>query len=126
MPDVTARISSVSAAVATLRQDLPAIEWRAGQVLAQVGELAAIVAELAAGSPGSEASPAAVATAEREASRRVATVEHLLWLACRSLPPGLDGPARDREVCRVLKAWGITDQELTERGYGVDDAGKRA
>jgi hypothetical protein len=117
MPDVTARIESVSAAVSKLRADLPAIEWRAGQMLAQLGELAAIVGELAAGAGSVQTSPTAVADREREQSRRQATIEHLAWLACRGLPPGLIGPDRDAELCRVLPRWGVTDRELRGLGY---------
>lgn len=117
MHDVTQRVASVQAAVGKLRAELPAIEWRAGQMLAQIAELAAIVGEVASGAGQAAPRPTDVADTLREANRRAATVEHLLWLACRGLPRDLEADRRDAEVCRVCMQWGISEQELSERGY---------
>jgi methyl coenzyme M reductase gamma subunit len=46
-------------------------------------------------------------------------VARLVYLAVRSLPEGLEGPARDREVRRIGKQWGLTEAELAAEGYRV-------
>lgn len=116
MPDVTARIASVSMAVAKLRADLPAIEWRAGQVLAQLAELAAIVGELAAGAAETTTQPRPVIRTAANGDRRK-ELQRLAYLACRSLPPNLDPNVRDTEIARILGKWGVTANEITELGY---------
>jgi hypothetical protein len=115
--DVTAKVASLAAGIEGIRRDVPAIEWRTGQLLAKLAELTAIVAELAGTKSAEEP-----ARTEREihdkATRRKATIEHLLWLACRSLTPGVADEARDQEVRRVLASWGVTKFELKLLGYG--------
>lgn len=116
--DLKAKTNSLELAIEAMRRDVPAIEWRTGQLLAKLAELAAIVGELAADT----ATEVPVLDREREnhdkATRRKATVEHLLWLACRSLPVGVTDKARDAEVRRVMLAWGVTERELADLGYG--------
>jgi hypothetical protein len=107
--DVTERAKSIGEAVAKLRGELPASEWRAAQVLALVGELAA-VAELL--DRGVEDQPAAPAKRDRTNE-----VGRLVYLAVRALPEGLEGPARDREVCRIGRQWGLLEAELAAEGY---------
>ncbi len=117
MSGLTERVASVRTAIKALRDDLPAIEWRTAQMLGHIQTLADLVAEVASGATEA-AAVTATADRERKASERAATVDHLLWLAVRALPPGLAGERRDAEVCRVLASWGVTAGELQARGYG--------
>ena len=123
MSDLTARMASVQTSIAAIRKDVPAIEWRAGQMLAALSELAAILGDLVATDrlPG-EVHPVCEEEQHNRDTRRRATVDHLLWLACRSLPA--DGhSSRDSEVPRILTAWGVTSQELLALGYRGKNCG---
>lgn len=114
--DVGKRLDSVRSSLAALRRDLPAVEYRTGQILTVVSELAELVAELATAGGGSASTPAAKA-AGKPAEDRKQTLDRLCWMACRALPAGLDGERRDAEICRALEAWGLSREELAALGY---------
>jgi hypothetical protein len=122
MPSVTDRAASVAAAVAKLRSDLPAIEWRTGQMLAQLAELAEIVAELAGGAAAQQVAvgTAGLAAVAKPAEDRRKVLDQLAWMACRALPAGLDGSRRDAEICRILEGWNVTREELAVLGYAAE------
>jgi hypothetical protein len=111
MSDVNVRLESLRASLAALRKDLPAVEWRTGQMLSAVAELADLVGQLAAAAGNK---PAAT---ERPAEDRSNTLQRLVYQACRAVKPGLDGVQRDAEMCRILRAWSVTERELKDLGY---------
>jgi hypothetical protein len=113
---MTTRLDSVQTSIAAIRKDLPATEWRAGQMLSALAEMTGIVGDLAATQAGK---PACQAEANERDTRRKATVEHLLWLACRALAADqVDAQHRDGEVRRILLAWGVSETEFKGLGYG--------
>lgn len=112
---LTDRAASVAASVARLRQDVPAIEWRTGQLLAQIADLAGVVQELAA-APHKQTSPA-IRTAANDHVDRDKELQRLSFLACRALAPNLEGTIRDKEIARILAAWGVTATEIAYLGY---------
>jgi hypothetical protein len=116
--DVTERLGSLRASVAALRREVPAIEWRTGQILGVVSELADLVAELAAA--GSASLPAAT-LATKPAEDRKEQLGRLAWMACRVLPAGLEGVRRDAEICRILESWHVSREELRQLGYSVSE-----
>ena len=111
MSDVTARVESVQKTLVRLRSELSATEWMTGQVLTLVGELAAIVQETCAANADVPVRKQQATYDRREALNR------LLYQACRSLPPGIEGERRDTEVMRILRAWNVTSAELAQLGY---------
>lgn len=119
MSDVNERLESLRASLAALRKELPAIEWRTGQILNAVAELTDVVGQLAAAA-GGEASPATQAA--RVPEDRGKTLERYLYQAARAIAPGLEGPRRDAEIRRILRAWNVSDKELAGLGYGPSRA----
>jgi hypothetical protein len=116
--DLKAKTNSLETAIEAMRRDVPAIEWRTGQLLSKLAELAAIVGEMVSStSTEATAAPDTARELHDKTTRRKATVEHLLWLACRSLPVGVADEARDLEVRRVMLVWGVTEYELGLLGY---------
>jgi hypothetical protein len=117
MSELTARIESVLAAVDNTRRQLSASDYQKANQLRLIGELAEIVRDLAG---GVKTQPDDDTARDNKQQTREATVEHLLMLAVRSLPDQVRATeARDGEVCRVLKAWGVQPDELARRGYQV-------
>jgi hypothetical protein len=115
---LTDRAASVAASVARLRQDVPAIEWRTGQLLAQLADLASIVQDLASTAAADNTTPRPVIrTAAKDHVDRDKELQRLSFLACRALAPNLEGTIRDKEIARILAAWGVTATEIAYLGY---------
>jgi hypothetical protein len=114
MSDVKAKIASIRAGVDRLREQVPAIEWQAAGVLRCLAELTDVVGQLAAAA-GGDASQATLAA--RAPEDRAKTLERYLYQAARAIAPGLDGPRRDAEIRRILRAWNVTERELEALGY---------
>lgn len=115
--DLNARVASLRAGVGALRQDLPAIEWRTGQILGLLAELADVVGELATAGVPAVAGVAPGAAGKPAPEDRRKQLDRLAWMACRALPKGLEGHLRDAEICRMLEQWGVSRDELCELGY---------
>lgn len=113
MSDVKTRIESVQAGIDRLRDQIPAIEWQQATLLKLLAEMAAIVKEVAGGE---------VAKTDKQGKPlvpdRSAVLAKLSWQACRAIPPGLDGEARDAEICRILRSWNVSTSDLLQLGYG--------
>ena len=111
------RIESVQSGIERLRDQVPATEWQQNTLLKLVAELAGIVRELASGE---------VAKTDKQGKPlvpdRSAVLARLSWQACRAIPAGLEGQARDAEVCRILRAWNVVQSELVELGYARADS----
>ena len=115
MSDLKTRIESVQSGIERLRDQIPAIEWQQGTLLKLVAELAGIVQELTSG----EVKPDRLG--KPSAPDRSAVLARLSWQACRAVPAGLDGKARDAEICRILRAWSVVPSELVQLGYARAD-----
>jgi hypothetical protein len=116
--DLNARVASLRTGVAALRRDLPAIEWRTGQILGLLAELADVVGELATGGGAPAVAGVAPGVAGKPAVEdRRTQLDRLSWMACRALPEGLEGVRRDAEICRMLEQWGVSRDELVALGY---------
>lgn len=113
MSDVKAKLAAIRAAVDRLREQVPTIEWDKAGTLRLLGELTDAVAELA----GDSGPQAAARTGSGVVPDRKAVLARLAWQACRALPPGVTGEARDAEICRIMRAWNVSAAELVELGY---------
>lgn len=116
MSDLTTRIGSVQAGLERLREQTPAIEWQTATLLKLAAELAAIVRQMA-DAPGESVAAVTAGKSGGGTQDRNAVLARLAWQACRTLPPGVTGEARDAEICRILRAWSVSQGELVALGY---------
>lgn len=111
MSSVIERCNSVRAAIDAMRNQVSASDWQAGQLLRVMGDLADVIAEHVDDTAD---------TVSRKDARgdRESQLQRLLYLAVRSLPAEVrSGSGRDREVVRILCAWGVQSEEIHELGY---------
>lgn len=115
MPDgvTVERVDSILKAIDALKMQVSSQDWQQANTLRLIGELAAVVRDLAAG--GTE--QAIAASAGRPPNRK-GEVDKLLWMAVKALPPGTDPQRRDQLVRHALKEWHVSEQEMAALGYG--------